>query len=238
MTDQEAKLRLEVTKLKLSVGLEEYKAVRAEIIQALNAAYQSVNWTVAAIGVVLAAAPFIIENQLPFLLAAPPLFFVILIWIQTRYLRGVFNMSDYIIRVTAPNIRSLLEACASADDVSVDRMLNWEFGGRKSTHSNKRLYLPLEAARFLLPVAAAIVSLLAYVYAAYLTLPSVTWAWPPVVSLPVALHLLVTLVALGAIAHACFALWSVRKDLKKQEEPQKKLALLTSRGNPTHGQES
>lgn len=151
---------LEQLKLELNCRLEEYRALRAEIVSTLTSAYQTTNLTLVAIGVSISGSKFIEKN--PILLIAASLVFHTLLWIQLRYDYVVLNMSNHIIDTVTPAIRKLLEDISPRDNLTT--VLTWESSGRADNHSKDKSFLFIEGARYGLPLLSAILMSFVYVY--------------------------------------------------------------------------
>jgi hypothetical protein len=154
---------LEQLKLELNCRLEEYRALRAEIVSTLTSAYQTTNLTLIAIGVSISGSKFIAET--PTLLIAAALVFHALLWAQLRYEHAVLNMSNHIIDTVTPAIRKLLGDISPRDNLST--VLSWESSGREDNHSKDKLFYPIEGARYGLPLFSAISTFLAYLVFSY-----------------------------------------------------------------------
>jgi hypothetical protein len=153
----------EEIKLELNCRLEEYRALRTEIVSTLTSAYQTTNLTLITIGVLFSGAKFascfIRENPISLLSIA--IVFHMLLWTQLRYEYAVLNMSNHIINTVTPAIRELLRDTSFRH--SLNTVLSWESSGRENNHSNKdKWFYPIEGARYLLPLLLAILTFYAY----------------------------------------------------------------------------
>lgn len=160
-------IKLEQIKLELNTRLEEYKALRAEIVATLTAAYQTISLTLTAVGILVAGSTSILQSPKPTLFAVASFVFYALAWIQLRYEQAVFNMSNHIIDVVAPAIRKALNAVSPSDNNYLDSVLSWELEGRKDMHSNEWFFYPIEAARYIIPLLAGTIALLTYYFVVY-----------------------------------------------------------------------
>lgn len=149
---------LEDPKIELEVRMSEYQALRDEINLTLNAAFQTTNITFTGIGIVFAASPYIVQSNLVVMFALIAVVFYALAWTQLRYMRQVFNLSGHIIEVTSPRIRELVRLSSPKSSKSLNSILGWESRGRTSTHSVHLWLIPIEAARYGLPILSAVVS--------------------------------------------------------------------------------
>ena len=154
---------LEQIKLELTARLEEYKALRSEIVATLSSAYLTTNLTLTVAGILLAGVPFIIHYKTPFLFLLASYGFYFIAWTQLRYEQVVFNMSNHIISVVAPGVRHALGLII---DVPINRfadILSWEESGRRSNHPKMAWSHPIEAARYILPLFAGFVTAVSYI---------------------------------------------------------------------------
>jgi len=158
---------LESFRLEQGIALEEYSALRAEIISHLEAAFKTTEITLTAIGILIAGAAFVLQNNRKIVFAAASLFFYILALTQLRYLIQVKNLSDYISFNVASRIRENLTRLSSNDQHRFDSMMTWELKGRNYTHSNTLFLLPVEAARYGIPIMAGILSYATYLITTY-----------------------------------------------------------------------
>jgi hypothetical protein len=144
----------------INAYLEEYKAIRAEIVSMLSSSYQVMNITIAATAVQVSALPTILQWQKPYLLGITPFIFYALVWIQLRYSYAVYNMSNHIIFVIAPAIRRLL---VSNDVNNYDDLMTWESRGRLPNHPKSIWMYPLEFARYFVPLLTAVAVFISYI---------------------------------------------------------------------------
>jgi hypothetical protein len=154
---------LEQLKLELNCRLEEYRALRAEIVSTLTSAYQTTNLTLIAIGVVISGSKFTLET--PILLISASLVFNVLLWTQLRYEQAVLNMSNHIITTVTPAIRKILEDISHRENLNT--LLSWESSGREHNHSDDVFLYPIEGARYGLPLLSAIFTFFAYLIFCY-----------------------------------------------------------------------
>jgi hypothetical protein len=151
-------VEIEPMKIELDIRMSEYQALRDEINLTLNAAFRTTNITFTGIGIVFAASPYIVQSGLIALFALIAIAFYALAWTQLRYARQILNLSNHIIEVTSPRIRELVRTVSPEHSKSPDSILSWESGGRTSTHSTEFWLMPIEAARYGLPILSAVVS--------------------------------------------------------------------------------
>ena len=147
----------------LNAYLEEYKAIRAEIVSMLSSSYQVMNITITALAVQVSALPMILKWSKPYLLAITPFIFYALVWIQLRYAYAVYNMSNHIIKFIAPSVRELLNGYSRGAKYKFDDLLSWEAEGRVPNHPKFLWMYPLEFARYLVPLLTAFSVCVAYI---------------------------------------------------------------------------
>ncbi len=155
---------LEQLKLEVSARLEEYKALRSEILTTLSAAYLTTSLTLTAVGFLLAAGPFIVDHKFErvFLWASFLFYFIGLT--QLRYEHVVFNMSQHIIQIVAPGVRDALGAMTQNSGQAKDfaKVLSWEQSGRGLNHPKSGWENLVEFSRYILPVIPGVVCLVIY----------------------------------------------------------------------------
>jgi hypothetical protein len=139
---------IEQLKLEINIRLEEYKALRAEIVASLSSSHASTNLTLTAAGILIAGSPFIIQYHAVILFLIASYCFFLIAWIQLHYVHVVFSLSQHIITVVAPKIRVALKQITPTNNEAFSDLLNWELAGRTSG----AWAVPLQAARFLFPI--------------------------------------------------------------------------------------
>jgi hypothetical protein len=166
-------IRREQIKLELNVLLEEYKALRSEILMTLTADYGMTALTLTAIGALLAASSLALQAYKPVLFGIAPLLFSCLAWIQLRYALTNFHLSNHLIQAVRPAVQRCLQSYASLDSrpaeqqSSFNYVLNWETRGRSVLRPQSLLMKPTYTARFVTPVFAACASSFTYAYLTY-----------------------------------------------------------------------
>lgn len=157
----------EAIKADLNVRLEEFRALRAEILLTLTSSYQMLTVGITGAGVVIGVASTVASSGKPIWLGLAPLLFYALLWTQLRYEYAVFNMSNHIIEKVAPLIRMRLKQLGQANDAESCRALSWESAGRLPTFPPEPWLVALEAARFAVPLMFAALTFCAYLLAIY-----------------------------------------------------------------------
>jgi hypothetical protein len=153
-----------------SAAVEEYRAIKAEIVSNLNSARQATNLTLAAVTVLIAVSTqFYASDGWVFLVA--PLGFYALAWVQLRYTYLVLDMGAYLRDRLRPELRRIIAATspatspAAADGRSPDLewVMGWEAPGRAPVRlRGSRLaavaFAPVAGANFAIPLVAAVAS--------------------------------------------------------------------------------
>jgi hypothetical protein len=148
----------EQLKLEINIQLEEYKALRAEIVATLSASQLTTSLTLTAAGILIAGAPFIIQYRAAYLFLLASYGFYLIAWMQLHYVDVVFNISEHISRIIAPRVRKLLTNIGPGKNETFSHLLSWEDAGRASGF----WAVPLQAARYLFPMFAAIATAIGF----------------------------------------------------------------------------
>jgi hypothetical protein len=158
------KTHSEFLKLEINARLEEYKALRAEIVATLGAAFQTTTLTLTAIGTLIASSPFIIKYERPVLFIAASYVFYILAWTQLRYGLVIHGLSQHIIEIISPGIQKALMQLGNQEEMHrhLYDVLRWEEQGRSKIHRKEKWTLPIEAARYGVPLGVGLLSSIAY----------------------------------------------------------------------------
>jgi hypothetical protein len=149
----------EQLKLEINIQLEEYKALRAEIVATLSASHLTSTLTLTGAGILIAGSPFIIQYRAAYLFLLASYGFYLIAWTQLHYVDVVFNISEHISNVIAPRVRMLLTKVGPGTNEAFPHLLSWEDAGRATGF----WAVPLQAARYLFPVFAAIASAIGFV---------------------------------------------------------------------------
>lgn len=160
MTNREEQLRLEHATL-----MDEYQALRAEIISTIEAGRQITNYTLVLVGVLAAAAPFLAQSlaqpgSATLLLILPAVFYL-LAWTMLRYAILTMSLGDYIRYNVIPKVRACVSAMAPDTPVEAD-FFGWEEKGKNTLDKYGLLYLPVAGSHFGLPLFGALLILLLY----------------------------------------------------------------------------
>jgi len=149
----------EQIKLEINVRLEEYKALRAEIVATLSSSHSTTNLTLTAAGSLIAGSTFIIQYHAILLFLLASYGFYLIAWTQLHYVHVVYSISQHIGQVIAPKIRDALARFGPRKNENFVDLLTWEEAGRASG----LWAIPLHAARYLFPICAAIASAVGFV---------------------------------------------------------------------------
>lgn len=150
--------RTEQLKTEINLRLEEYKALRAEIVASLTSSHLTTSLTITAAGVVIAGSPFIIQNHAGLLFLVASYCFFLIAWVQLHYVDVVSRISDHISIIIAPRIRSALREIEPSSLAAYENLLNWERPGRLTD----LWALPLQSARFIFPIFAGGIALFGF----------------------------------------------------------------------------
>lgn len=144
----------------LALHLEEYKTLREEIISLQEFARKNVTTTYTGIGILIAAAPFIVSYNLEELFLVFPFFFYGLALASVKYALAVLNIGSYLKLELIPAIRELLRGKGSKD---VKNLFEWEY---KPGVVKKYgfLLLPATGAHYWITLLSAALSIVAYFY--------------------------------------------------------------------------
>ena len=158
----------EQLKIELDTALEEYRAMKTEIVSNLEAARQIVHLALTAIAILIGAAPVIIQSQATILFLIAPLLFFALAWSQLRYIYLVLDMGKYLNHYIVPHVQKLLsEISPSRKDFS--QVMSWELPGKGPTRLRGNLlrgllFFPIAGANLGISLLAALGSVLAFVW--------------------------------------------------------------------------
>jgi len=158
MTKKDEQLQTE-----LSTLLEEYRTLKTEIVSNLASGREIATLTLTTIGILVAAAPFIINLQVIIIFLIVPLLFYILAWSQLRYTYLVLDMGAYLRSVIVPKIHWLIKEVQVDKERDISYLMSWEFPGKgpsrlRQTKLLKILFLPIAGANYGIPLLAAVLS--------------------------------------------------------------------------------
>lgn len=154
----------ERTRQEIALLTEEYRARISDINLQVELQQQVFALAITGIGVVLAAAPFIIQFQVTLLLGLSSLVFYGLSLTMLRHSRTIRASESYIAQRLVPEIQVRLNTLTPAEDDSIAGIYLWEWstGGSRSAYTSYWWEFPIEAARYLIPVVAGIACFIAY----------------------------------------------------------------------------
>lgn len=158
--------RDEQIKVELPILLDEYKALKAEIVSNLNSGRQIVNLTLTAIGVLIAAGKYIIESKALITFLIAPLFFYFLAWTQLRYTFLVLDMGTYLRKNLLQHIREDLKELSPESKQDFSHIMEWEEAEKGATRRYRGvkllLFLPIAGANYGIPLLAAVLSTITF----------------------------------------------------------------------------
>jgi hypothetical protein len=152
--------RKEQINMEYNTIIEEYKALRSEILSVLDSSRQMVNVTVTAIGILIAGSPWIIDKKLPSLFLIASLFLFYLSWSQIRYLYFSDRINEYLKSYLIPQIRRLLAELAPDCKNDFESVMIWEEQWR--LRYKKPIMIPTAFALYGFPIFASIILFFAY----------------------------------------------------------------------------
>jgi len=158
--------RLERLKQTLSANYEEYKALRAEYALHLSSQHQAHTLTSILVGAVLTGSPTIVSSCEPWLswvYILASFFFLVISWTQLRYLEANIGIRNYIILKLIPRIEQTLTYIHDDPVLEQPSVFAWEDEGIELTYRQELWLVPIIGSRILLPVAASITSLTAFI---------------------------------------------------------------------------
>jgi hypothetical protein len=151
----------------LNCLIEEYRALRAELVSRITIQYQLLNYSIVLIGASLPVATAIVDRKRYSVLLLFPLVFVCMGWL--------FLLNDWVIRLIANYLNVSLarqvEAILSRQRLDFQSIWQWElfqYEVYNNSISTRALYIVLGAARYGLSIIPAIASIAAY----FLLVPS------------------------------------------------------------------
>lgn len=151
----------EAVKHEIAFCLEEYKAVRTEIVANLANSFSTIGITLTATAGVLGLVAVQVGDGRPRWLAFTSLLFHFLLWVQLRLGFNVFNLGNYIAEVLSPRLKMAIESLATGGSEFAPPFA-WEFIARRPQHSNEYWLIPIEAARYAVPLAVAVATFAGY----------------------------------------------------------------------------
>ncbi|MCO6451162.1 MAG: hypothetical protein J5I90_10290 [Caldilineales bacterium] len=140
--------------------LEEYRAIKTEIISIQEVARQSVSTSYVALGILAAGAGFTIENNLQGLFLIFPFLLYGLAWSQVRSTLAVQNISNHLQKHTIPRIREVLKREDNRRDYSF--VMDWETHGKGVLRYYGMWAVPVAGAHYGVMILGAILSFMAY----------------------------------------------------------------------------
>jgi hypothetical protein len=163
----------------LSTVLAEYKTLKTEVKSNLASGRQISTLTLTAVGILVAAAPSIVEKQVTIIFLIAPLLFYVLAWSQLRYTYLVLDMGAYLRSVVIPNIHWLIKEMQIDKERDISYLMSWEFPGKgpsrlRRTKSLRILFLPIAGANYGVPLLVAVFSVAAFLILTFQTSQTVS----------------------------------------------------------------
>jgi len=196
----------EQLKIELDTALEEYRAMKTEIVANLESARQVVHLALTAIAILIGAVPVIVQSHSTILFLIAPLLFFALAWSQLRYIYLVLDMGKYLNAYVVPNVQRLLsEISTSKSDFS--QVMSWEMPGKGPTRLRGNLFrgllfFPIAGANLGISLLAAFGSVVAFV-------------WLSAQSQHLISKMEISLIIFNAITLIYTAYWGVQAEIKK-----------------------
>jgi hypothetical protein len=160
----------EQLKMELGIRLEEYRALKAEIVSNLDSARQIVTLTLTAVGILISATPIIIQSKVAVIFLIAPLLFYVLAWAQLKYIYLVLDMGTYLRDTIAPNIRRILNDMHTEYEVA--SIMSWDLKGKgpsrlRDSKPKNMFFLPIAVADYGVALLAALLSVAIYLVLTY-----------------------------------------------------------------------
>src|SRR2546423_7086876 len=162
----------------LTVLVEEYKAYRTEILSLLAGSRQVVALTLTALGVLIAATPYIVQSRAtPLFLVAPLLFFALALT-HLKYVLYAQDLDIHLRGTVTPAIRQLIGS--SKQDASRQVIAENILSGDRPRRGTLRIWvehsrlvgllaLPIAGANYGIPILGAVFAIGAYIFLAITT---------------------------------------------------------------------
>ncbi|HEU0051639.1 MAG TPA: hypothetical protein VFQ39_00635 [Longimicrobium sp.] len=172
---------IDSVKVLLAARMEEYKAIRAEIIQNLASQHQLITVSVTAVGAIVAATQFIRKKDVhaESLLLVFAIGSIVLTWLQLRYARSNMAALDYLAQKVAPHVNAIMIKLAVPAELR-EEILIYERQFQLTGYGSKDRWwdFPLEASRYLITLAASAISFIAYIRISHITgwMTLLTWS--------------------------------------------------------------
>ena len=157
----------EQIKTELDTVLEEYRALKAEIVENINSARQIVQLTLTTVAILIGLIPFILQYHATILFLIAPFLFYSLAWTQLRYIYLVIDMGNYLKKTLVPNVRRLFTEISPIKDRDFSEILSWELPGKgpirlRGSIFQRLLFFPIAGANLGIPMLAATLSIIAF----------------------------------------------------------------------------
>lgn len=148
--------------LRFNAQLEEYRAVRAEILVQIESLHQMFNYTLVGISALLAASKIIlVDFQFPFLFLVSSFLFFAILWTQLRYAVTIQALVRYIENVLCVAIEETINELGTVSLSLKQPLFGWDSKWNKEAYTNIGLR-PLEYARYVVTLVPAEVCFFVY----------------------------------------------------------------------------
>lgn len=168
----------EALRMEYKAHLEEFSALRMEILASLDSARQVIGLTLTAIGALLVAVPFVLERKATVVFLLAPFLFCALSWTRLRHTFLVLDIGTYLREALIPRMRQVVTSVSGGLE-RADHILGWEYWGASLPSSSRtrldrvRIF-PVVRANDVVPVLASVGSVAAYFLSGQIILDRVT----------------------------------------------------------------
>lgn len=150
--------------MEYSTLMAQYRAARDEIDGLLGASRQIVNLAFTVISLFLGVLTFT-EARLPVIYLILPFFLYAVVWVQLRHILLMRRASAYISESIAPRVREIINQSYAQKKFQTNHILNWENEWKSPGQGKDIIFLlPVLGAGYGVPLFAAVLSLIGYVY--------------------------------------------------------------------------
>jgi hypothetical protein len=145
------------------VILEDFKAKAASADGQIALAQQVFTLTITAVGLLLAASPFIVEYDAYIIYAVSSFVFYGLALTQLRHALAVAAITRYVSSSLRPRLTAIINALPRPEAEPAPDILAWDSSEALTAYAGRWWQLPVEAARYLIPLVAGVSTLVAYI---------------------------------------------------------------------------
>jgi hypothetical protein len=148
----------------LTVQLEEYKALKAELLELFGSARRIVSLALTAMGVLIAVIPYVLQSKITIVFLVSPVLFYALALTSLKYILHAQDLVRYISENTIPALRRALNSTSNDGSPGYAELMTWDRIGRTPVRSMRGrlvglLVLPIAGANYAVPVLGAAFSL-------------------------------------------------------------------------------